>query len=69
MQVEFHNCIVQDYHHNDTEVDLIFISHVMYYCYDQYFDIVKKAISWLKPHGMMIIMHVLEDEFTKFFGK
>ncbi len=34
--------MVEDYEHNGAQVDLILISHVMYYCIENYYDIMKK---------------------------
>ncbi len=66
--MEFHNCYVGEYENEGLKADLIFISHVMYYCIDDYYDVIKKALSWLKPGGVLINVCELADKYTEFFG-
>ncbi len=67
--MEFHNYIVQEYQPGELKADLVFISHVMYYCIDDYYDVIKRALSWLSPEGVLINVSVLANKYTDFFGK
>ncbi len=66
--MDFHSCFVSDYNNDELKADLIVISHVMYYCIDDYYDVIKKALSWLNPGGVLINVCILADKYTDFFG-
>ncbi len=44
----------QEYPGPDTTVDLIYIGDVMCYCIPEYTEVIRKMLSWLKPHGVLI---------------
>ncbi len=68
-QMEFHHCYDNEYKPKELKADLIFICHVMYHCINDYYDVIKRALSWLQHGGVLINVCDLATKYTDFFGK
>ena len=56
LQTEFIHCRLQDFEGPKIPVDLVLMSHMLYYVADSLRECLEKAFSWLTPGGTMIIV-------------